>query len=364
MRYRQATCHGLGGGLHRAAGALLAILLLAAAPAGAQEKLQVVATLPVFAAITQELTGDLADVIAIARGDEDPHFVQARPSYAAIVGKADLFVATGLDLELWVPAVIDRARNSAIVEGSPGQVVTYSGIKLLDVPETVSRAGGDVHAFGNPHIHTDPINAIIIARNILAGLKRVDPANAATYEANARDFEDRVMRRLFGDQLVEMLGADAIFTLARNYQFWEFARNQTYQGKPLTEYLGGWLAEGAPFRNRRMGCYHKNWAYFSARFQIECVVYIEPKPGIPPTPGHLRDVIAIMRDQNIPVLFAANHFSRTQVERVASRTGARPIMVPLDVRGAEGIDTYFDLIDLWVSRLSETFLALDQQRDY
>lgn len=363
MKYREPMRRGLGGGLSRALSALLAVLLLAAKPAAAQEKLQVVATLPVFAAIAEVLTGELAEVVAIARGDEDPHFVQARPSYAAIVGRADLFVATGLDLELWAPTVIDRARNSAIIEGSPGHVVTYTGVKLLEVPETVTRAGGDVHAFGNPHIHTDPVNAIIIARNILTGLRRVDPAHAATYEANARDFEDRVMRRLFGDELVEMLGADAIFTLARNYQFWEFARNQTYQGRPLTEYLGGWLAEGAPFRGRRMACYHKNWGYFSARFQVECAAYMEPKPGIPPTPGHVRDVIDIMRDEHIPVLFAANYFSRTQVERVASRTGAQVVMVPLDVRGAEGIDTYFDLIDLWVSRLSETFLALDEERD-
>ncbi len=363
MKYREAMRPGLGAGLSQALSALLTVLLLAPKPAAAQEKLQVVASLPVFAAIAEQLTGDLAEVVEIARGDEDPHFVQPRPSYAAIVGRADLFIATGLDLEMWAPTVIDRARNSAIVEGSPGHVVTYTGIKLLEVPETVSRAGGDVHAFGNPHIHTDPINAIIIARNILSGLRRVDPANAATYEANTHDFQDRVMRRLFGDQLVEMLGAETIFRLARNYEFWEFARNQTYQGKPLTEYLGGWLAEGAPFRGRRMACYHKNWSYFSARFQIECAAYMEPKPGIPPTPGHVRDVIEIMRNEHIPVLFAANYFSRAQVERVASRTGAVPIMVPLDVRGAEGVDTYFDLIDLWVSRLAETYATLDQPGD-
>lgn len=343
----------------------LALLLpLIAARAEAQEKLQIVTTLPTYAAIARELTGELAEVNAIGRGDEDPHFVSPRPSFAAMVGDADIFVVTGLDLELWVPAVIDRARNPRVVEGGSGHVVAYSGVKLLEVPQSVSRAGGDVHVFGNPHIHTDPVNAIIIARNILATLRTVDSRNASIYEANARAFEDRVMRRLFGDQLVDMLGAETILQLARNYEFWDFAANQSYQERPLTEYLGGWLAEAAAFRDRRMACYHKNWAYFSARFRIECAIYIEPKPGIPPAPGHLGEVVEFMRDELVGVLFAANYFSRTQVERVASRTDARAVIVPEHVAGLEGVDTYFDLIDSWVLGLSEAFLALDQRRDH
>ncbi len=278
-----------------------------------------------------------------------------------MVSAADLFIVTGLDLELWVPAVVDRARNAKIIEGAPGHVVAYSGIKLLEVPENVSRAGGDVHVFGNPHIHTDPVNAIIISRNILAKLSQVDPANKARYEANARVFEDRVLRRLFGDELVDLLGADAIMQLARNYKFWEFAASQSFQDKPLTDYIGGWLAEGAVFRDRRMACYHKNWAYFSARFRVPCAIYIEPKPGIPPSPGHLRTVVDFMRDENVRVLFGANYYSRTQVERVASRTNARAVIVPEHVDGEEGIDDYFKLVDVWVSRLAEAFTAMDRR---
>jgi len=320
--------------------------------------------LPTYAAITRELTGDLAVVEAIARGDEDPHFVNPRPSFAAKVQRADIFIATGLDLELWVPAVLDRARNPKVNEGGPGHVVAYSGITLLEVPETTSRAGGDVHVFGNPHIHTDPANAIIIARNILRTLKQVDPANAATYEANGRSFEDRVLRKLFGDELVDILGADVLFQLAREYKFWQFARSQSYQGKPLTDYVGGWLAEGAPFRDRRIACYHKNWAYFSARFQVECATYVEPLPGIPPSPGHLAEVVELMRDESIPVIFSANYFSHTQVERVASRTNAKAVIVPEHVAGAEGVDTYFDLVDTWVSSLATAFLSLDRRREH
>ena len=323
----------------------------------AQERLLVVTTLPTYASIAREIAGSRADVQAIARGDEDPHYVNARPSFAALLQRADLFVMTGLDLELWVPALLDRARNARVVEGGPGNVVAYSGITLLDVPENVSRTGGDIHVFGNPHIHTDPINAIQIARNIAAGLQRVDPGSAAQYAANLASFRDRILRRTFGDRMVELLGAESLLGLAREGRFWEFVRGRQYEGRPLIESLGGWLAQAAPFRERRMVCYHKNWAYFSARFQISCAMYVEPKPGIPPSPGHVADVMEFMRTQHIPVLFAANYFSRSQIERVASRTGATAVIVPEHVTGEEGVDDYFTLVDTWVSRLAEAYRA-------
>ena len=342
----------------------LALVLLGPSTLAAQDRLLIATTLPTYAAIARELTGDLAEVTAIARGDEDPHFVNPRPSFAATVGKADMFVVTGLDLELWVPTIIDRARNPKIVEGAPGNVAAYSGTTLLQVPTDVSRAGGDVHVFGSPHIHTDPINGIGIARNILAGLIRIDPGNSAAYEANFDDFTDRILRRTFGDEFIDMLGAETVLQLARNYELWEFAKNQEFQGKPLVDYMGGWIAQATPFRDQRMACYHRNWAYFSARFRIACALYIEPKPGIPPSPGHLNTVITTMTTENIPVLFAANYYSHSQIERVADRTGARAVVVPEHVDGAEGVDTYFDLIDTWVSDLSATFLALDRRREH
>jgi ABC-type Zn uptake system ZnuABC Zn-binding protein ZnuA len=337
--------------------ALFSLAIAAVTPAFGQQKLRVVATLPTYASIAQEITGDLAQVEAIARGDEDPHFVNPRPSFAAMIQRADLLIVTGLDLELWLPALLDRANNPKVVEGAPGHVTAYAGVTLLDVPENVSRAGGDIHVFGNPHISTDPVNGIIIARNITDGLKRVDAANAAAYDANLKGFEDRVIRRLFGDRLADMLGTDQLFALARDDKFWDFARAQSFQGKPLTDYVGGWLAEGAPFRNQRMVCYHKNWAYFSHRFQIPCAMYVEAKPGIPPTPGHVADVIAFMTKEHIPVLFAANYFSHSQVERVASRTGAKAVIVPELVGGDEGVNDYFDLIERWVSSLAAAFGA-------
>jgi ABC-type Zn uptake system ZnuABC Zn-binding protein ZnuA len=332
-----------------------ALAVAVAGPAQAQDRLTVVTTLPTFASIAREVTGDAADVSAIARGDEDPHFVTPRPSFAATLRRADLFVTTGLDLELWVPTLLDRAHNRRIVEGAPGHVVAYAGVRLLDIPANVSRVGGDVHAYGNPHIHTDPVNAVIVARNILAGLERIDRGRAELYRENTVRFEDRVMRRLFGDQLVDMLGADALFDLARGGTFWQFAASNAFGGRPLTEYVGGWLAAARPFRGRAVVCYHKNWAYFSARFDVPCAMFVEPKPGIPPSPGHVRDVIDFIRTNRIPALLAANYFAASRVRRVADRAETAAVVVPEHVEGAEGVDDYFTLVDTWIDGLAAAF---------
>jgi zinc/manganese transport system substrate-binding protein len=281
--------------------------------------------------------------------------VSPRPSFAAAVARADLFITTGLDLELWVPALLERANNPRVVAGAPGSVAAFSGVTLLQIPASVSRSEGDVHVFGNPHIYTDPINGILIGRNILAGLGRVDPDDLDYYRTNEERFEERIMRALFGDALVDMLGTEALFELARKGEFWEFARGQSFQGKPLTSYVGGWMAAAGPFRGKRIACYHKNWAYFTNRFDVECAAYIEPKVGIPPSPGHVNDVIELMRREKIRALLAANYFSRSQVERVAGRTDATAVIVPFNVGGAEGVDDYFALIDYWVRSLAEAF---------
>jgi ABC-type Zn uptake system ZnuABC Zn-binding protein ZnuA len=347
-------------------GALLAACLaqiVIPSAAGSQEKLRIVTTLPTYASIAKEIAGDLADVEAIARGDEDAHFVTPRPSFAALIKKADLFVATGLDLELWVPTLLDRAGNSKVLDGASGYVAAYTGVELLDIPAVVSRGEGDVHVFGNPHIHTDPINTIIIGRNILAGLRRIDADRSATYEANASAFEDRLLRRLFGERLVEIFGNETLFELARTHRLWSFLEEKSYQERPLTDYLGGWLAEGFHFRDREMACYHKNWIYFTARFRVDCGMYVEPKVGIPPSPGHVRELIDWMAENEIPALLAANFFSRSQIESVAARTGAAALIVPHSVGGAEGVDDYFALVDLWVSQLAEAFAGQAGQRD-
>ena len=331
---------------------LLALLaLLAASP------VRVVTTLTSYAAIAREVAGDRAVVTSIALGDENPHYVQPKPSFVPTLSQADVFVTTGLDLELWVPALLDKANNPKVTEGGPGYVAAYTGIDLLDVPTSYSRAQGDIHVFGNPHIWTDPINAVIIARNILTGLKRVDPTDAAYFAAREKDFEDRLCRALYGEELVKLLGGSALFDLDRQGKLFEFLGAHKYQGTPLSTRLGGWLKQAMPFRGKQMVCYHKEWVYFSREFGIPCVDFIEPKPGIPPTPGHVLDVINEMREQHIPVLFSTNYYPRDQVQGVANRTTAKAVIVPANVGGTPGVNTYFDLVTLWITELDRAFGA-------
>lgn len=337
-------------------------LLLAAGLAGfigtppvAAPPVKVVTSLTTYGAIAREIVGDQGTVTSIAQGDEDPHFVQPKPSFVAILRDADLFVTTGLDLELWVPPLIDRAGNRKVSEGGPGYVTAYTGIHLLEVPTSLDRSQGDLHADGNPHIHTDPVNAIIIARNILTGLQRVAPANTAYFAGREKDFENRVLRATVGEDIVEALTPATTFDLLRSDRFLDFIASQKYQGKPLADRLGGWMKQAEVLRGREMACYHKEWAYFTNRYKISCVAFIEAKPGIPPTPRHVQEVIDLMKERHIPALFASNYFSRSQVAQVAERTGAKAVVVPENTNGAPGINTYFDLMNNWITSLTAAY---------
>ena len=333
-----------------------ALLFVAAAwlaPPAAQVK--VVTSLTTYGSIAREIVGDRGTVTSIAQGDENPHFVQPKPSFVALLRDADLFVTTGLDLELWVPTLLDRAGNRKIMEGGPGYVAAYVGITLVEVPVSLSRAGGDIHADGNPHIHTDPINGIIIGRNILAGLLKVDAANADYYRARELDFETRILEATIGKELVGVLTPATAFNLLKTGQFDGFVAKTMLHGKPLSDQLGGWLKAGADFRGKEMVCYHKEWSYFSVRFQVTCVAFVEAKPGIPPTPGHVEEVIALMKERQVPVLFATNYYPRSQIEQVAAKTGAAAVVVPENTFGAPGVTTYFDLVNTWVTGLAAGF---------
>ncbi len=329
--------------------------LAATGPQPAAAPVKVVTSLTTYGAIAREIVGDHGTVTSIAQGDEDPHFVQPKPSFVAVLRDADLFVTTGLDLELWVPALLDRANNRKVSEGGPGYVTAYTGITLLEVPTSLNRSEGDIHADGNPHIHTDPLNAIIIARNILTGLTRVDAADAAYFTQREADFEKRILEATMGADLVAALTPATAFNLLKTDKLAGFLATTKYQGKPLSDKLGGWLKTAEAFKGKEMACYHKEWAYFTHRYGITCADYIEAKPGIPPTPRHVEDIIALMKQRKIPVLFASNYFDHSQIQQVAEKTGAKAVVVPENTHGAPGVETYFDLMNAWVNGLAAGF---------
>ena len=160
---------------------------------------------------------------------------------------------------------------------------------------------------------------------------------------------------MFGDDLVKLLGGTTLADLDRQGKLFTFLNQQRYQGAPLISHLGGWLKQGLPYRGKLVACYHKEWDYFSREFQITCFDYIEPKPGIPPTPRHVQEIITAMRDQHIQVLLSTNYYDRSQVMDVAQRTNAKAVIVPSNTGGSPGVDTFFDLMNLWMSELTRAF---------
>jgi len=335
--------------------AYILIIFFSATVLFAGEKLQVVTTLSAYANIAEYIGGDKIEARYIVEGDQDAHFVRPKPSYATLLNKADLFVSTGLDLELWAPTIVDMSKNDKIRSGQPGYVAASAGIDLLDKPTVLSRSEGGLHIYGNPHITTSPINMKIIAENIATGLKKIDPQNADFYQANLKRFKDQIDEKLFGRTLTELMGSSLLTKLAAKGKLIEFLREKSYKGKKMIEYLGGWMKQALPFYGKKIVSYHKNWIYFQKVFGLEVVGYVEPKPGIPPSPKHVEELIQNMKKHNIKVLLAANYFNEQKVKRICDKVGAVPVIVPMSVNGAPDTENVFKLVDLWVGSLNNAF---------
>jgi ABC-type Zn uptake system ZnuABC Zn-binding protein ZnuA len=314
-------------------------------------KLNVVTTLPDYAFLAEFIGGDRVSVKAIVRGDQDAHFIRPKPSFALALRNADVLVATGLDLELWVQTVIDNSGNSRIRSGQPGYMSAAAGMNLLEKPRVISRAEGGVHIYGNPHVTCSPVQMRIAGRNITAGLIKNDPIGKEIYLNNLKRLHQQIDERLFGQRLVEMLGGDTLCSLAEQDKLIPFLREQKFEEKPLIEYLGGWMKQMLPLRDTEIVTYHKNWIYFVRLFGLREAGTVEPKPGIPPSPKHVTGLINLMKEKGIAIILAANYFDEQKIRTVAARTDAEPVIVPLYVGGANGAEDYFKLVDYWVHGL-------------
>lgn len=333
--------------------ALLLTIGAMSAPEGACAEITVVTTFSDFAAIAREIGGDKVVVDYLSQGDQDPHFVAPKPSLALKLKKADLFVATGMDLEVWASTLLDKARNKKIMDGAIGYVTVYSDLDILEKPTgTVSRAYGDVHVSGNPHIHTSPINWKKISENILIGLKKVDPENAAYYEKRQRAFIDKIDRVMFGDELVDLIGGERLSELVLAGTLTELLERE-YQGEKLVNRLGGWIKKALPFRNREIIAYHKNWSYFARDFGLSVVGYIEPKPGIPPTPKHVQDIIKLIDKRDIDIMLVASYFEKRKPNTIAQKTGIKAVFLPLSVYGIPEVSDNFKLVDYWLDSIDD-----------
>ncbi len=318
----------------------------------AVKTLRVVATLPDYAALAKIIGGDRITVEAVVHPVQDPHHIRPKPSFVNMVMRADMVISTGLDLEMWLPTVINKSGNRRVRSGEIGYVAVAQGMKLLEKPEVLSQIEGDVHIYGNPHIMCSPINARHVAGNIAIGLIKNAPQDKEFFEENLKKLQDELDRRLFGNELVELLGGKTLCKLTGEHKLMDFLKTKNFQDKPLMDKLGGWMKTMLPLRGEAIVVYHKNWSYLLDLFGLKEAATIESKPGIPPSPKHVTKLIEMMRENNIRIIFAANYFDRQKIKTIADRTGAQAIIAPLFVGGGEGIDDYFKLVDCWVNSLA------------
>ncbi|MBN2801484.1 MAG: zinc ABC transporter substrate-binding protein [Deltaproteobacteria bacterium] len=336
-------------------GALFSIIFSANSQARQNGKLYVVTTITDYAYITREIGGDKVISEAIAKGDEDPHFVRPKPSFAEKLSKADLFISTGLDLELWAPGLVDKSQNASIRDGEVGYVAAADGIKLLEIPAVIDRSSGGVHIHGNPHINTDPLNMKIVASNIAIGLKKVDPENSAYYLKRLKSFQNQIDERMFGKELVDILGGKTLTHLAQSGNLISFLEQRDFGGVKLISKLGGWMKQMLPLRGKKIVTYHKTWVYFSKVFGIDVIGEVEPKPAIPPSPRDVERLENNMKKLDVKVVLAANFYNENNVKKICDSVGAKPVIVGFLVDSEKGVDSYFKLVDRWINALLDGY---------
>ena len=276
------------------------------------DTIKIVTTTTDMKSIAEFIGGNKVSVTSIATGYQNPHFVDPKPSYIISLTKADLFVTVGLDLETgWSPQLLTSSRNTKIQKGAAGYVDASVGVNLLQVPTSANRAEGDIHIFGNPHYWLDPSNGKIIARNIANGLERVDPSNTSFYEANLVAFNNKIDSKL-----------------------------KEWQGKM------------AAYKGSKIIAYHNEWVYFETRFGLQIVDFMEPKPGIPPTPSQLVKVINEVAANKIKVIISSPYFTTSSSDVVAKQTGVKELTLATSVGAFDPVKDYFGLFDYNIDRLT------------
>ncbi len=273
--------------------------------------IRVVTTTQDLKSIAELIGGNKIDAFGIATGYQNPHFVDPKPSYIVKLSNADVFVTVGLDLETgWSPPLLNSSRNPKIQKGSPGYVDASIGVTLQQVPSSINRGEGDIHIYGNPHYWLDPMNGKQIAKNICDGLSRVSPENKTFFEANLKTFDETI------DQKLKI-----------------------------------WNAQMLKYKGSKVIAYHNEWCYFENRFGLQIVDFLEPKPGIPPTPAQLVKIIGEVKSNSIKVIISSPYFTTSSSDVVAKQTGAKVLTLATSVGAFDQIKNYYDVFDYNIAQL-------------
>jgi zinc/manganese transport system substrate-binding protein len=274
--------------------------------------ISVVTATPELADITKQVGGNKVSVYSIAKANQDYHMIEPRPSDVSRIAQADMIVRIGLDLDMWLDALINAAGNSKLRHGGSGYIDASENVKKLEVPnESITGASGDIHVFGNPHYFYDPENGKVIAHNVLEGLIRVSPSNKAAFQNN---YESYI--------------------------------------KELDKRIAEWQNELAIYKGKRVVTYHQSAIYFLRRFGLKGFATLEVKPGIPPSASHVSELIKRMKDEHVTAIAIESIYPKRFPDLITRETGAKYVVVPYSV-GSLGTKSYIDMLDLWVTRYKE-----------
>ena len=288
---------------------IISLLMVLAVAAPASAKTHVVATLPWIGSLAGDLGKDRVSVKVLVKPGQDPHFIEAKPSMILAARNADILLYNGLDLEIgYLPRIIESSANPGIQPGRPGNLDCSQFITAMEKPETVDRSMGDVHPLGNPHYHLSPANILRIARGMAQALSNIDPGGAAAYRANLASFESRLRER------------------------------QKVWGQ-------------IPLRGKRFVAYHRFFEYLAREYGFRIVAYVEPKPGIPPSAGHIEELVEAMKKTRPDGIVTAVYSGKREIEPLARKTGCRAIVVAHDVGAVPGATDWFTLMDAVLASL-------------
>lgn len=285
---------------------IILFFMIVMMPMNAFAKVKIVASLPVFGAIAQEVGGDRVEITSLAKPGQDPHFLDAKPTYVVALSQADLLLQGGLELEIgWLPVLMTQSHNPKIQKGQVGYLEASKGIRILEIPSAVDRSMGDVHPEGNPHYWLDPRNGILIASNIAERLGQLDPANASFYQDRFN-----VFRREFSEKI----------------KTWENIIQK--------------------LRGNKMMTYHQSFSYFLDWAKLQSVGQIEPKPGIPPTPSHLLSLIDLLKKDSISFILVEDYYDARPAQELSKKTNVPVLIVPTSSGGR-----YEELFDTLIQKM-------------
>jgi ABC-type Zn uptake system ZnuABC Zn-binding protein ZnuA len=281
----------------------------------ARAEVYVVTTDTNTADIAKHIGGNRVTVESLSRGTDDPHQVEPRPSMVVKLSRAKVFARIGMDLDIWADGVLEKSGNGLVMKGGRGYCDCSRGLHVQEIPQAkLDPSMGDIHVYGNPHYLMDPANGIVAANNIAAALAAVDPAGRTYYSQQLVDFANQIKSK-----------------------------------------LSGWSDMLRPYRGHSVTTYHRSWVYFMTRFGLKEFGTIEPKPGLPPSPGHVNDLEREMKADKVKVMLVEDFRSRRFPDLIARDTGAKTAYVPLSVQGEPSVDNYFKLFDTIVGRLAAAF---------